>query len=352
MMKRTRLRSVVAALLLAVTVATVLTGWYTVQSRQDASTLASRPGFQVDPAGGTPIDQGFAGAERYYWPNGDVLRGLPSRPVQAAWNVLAPDELVLGVTVGKEARAYPLNVLDDYIEQKAVNDTLDGQPILVTFCDLCYSGIVYSRKVGGQVLTLAADGRLWRKNMILYDQETESRWSQLTGRAQAGPLSGAALVILPSVVTDWQSWRREHPGGTVAFLPHDQRRFIRAYYRDFDDFVLGLDDGGQAGHWNLKTLSRVGVVNAEWHGQPVVAVLDRASTTARVYRRNLAERLLSFTVDGELIRDAETGSRWQPATGKAVAGQLTGYVLQPLSRAIIARREAWLAFHPDSVAVH
>jgi|GEM_PF-1920889 len=341
----------VAALLLAVTAATVLTAWYTVQSRQDANT-APRPVFQVDPAGGTADDQPFAGAERYYWPNGDVQRGLPSRPVQAAWDVLAPDELVLGVAVGKEARAYPLNVLDDYIEQKAVNDTLGGQPILVTFCDLCYSGIVYSRKVGEQVLTLAADGRLWRKNMILYDRETDSRWSQLTGRAQTGPLSGASLVMLPSVVTDWQSWRREHPGGTVAFLPHDQRRFIRAYYRDFDDFVLGLDDGGQAGHWDLKTLSRLGLVNAEWHGQPVVAVLGRASTTARVYRRNLAERLLSFAVDGELIRDAETGSRWQPATGKAVAGQLTGYVLQPLPRAIIARREAWLAFHPDSVAVH
>jgi hypothetical protein len=76
-------------------------------------------------------------AERHYWPNGDVLRGLPSRPAQGAWNVLAPDELVLGVTVGKEARAYPLNVLDDYIEQNAVNDTLGGQPILIDVLGNC-----------------------------------------------------------------------------------------------------------------------------------------------------------------------------------------------------------------------
>jgi Protein of unknown function (DUF3179) len=349
MMNRARLRFG-AALLLAVTAATVLTAWYTVQRKQDANT-APGPASQVDPAGGTQNNPPFAGAERYYWPNGDVLQGLPSWPVQAAWNALAPDELVLGVSVGKEARAYPLNVLDDYIEQKAVNDTLGGQPILVTFCDLCHSGIVYSRTVSGHVLTLAADGRLWRKNMILYDRETDSRWSQFTGRAQTGPLTGTALVMLPSVVTDWQSWLREHPDGTVAFLPHDQRRFVRGYYRDFDDFVLGLDDPGQAGHWSLKTLSHLGCVNAEWHGQRVVAVLDRASTTARVYSRNLAERVLSFTVDGELIRDAETGSRWEPATGKAVAGQLTGHILQPLPRAILARREAWLAFHPSSVVI-
>ena len=41
-----------------------------------------------------------------------------------------PDELVMGVAVGEDARAYPIDVL---ARQEIVNDEVGGQPIAVTY---------------------------------------------------------------------------------------------------------------------------------------------------------------------------------------------------------------------------
>jgi hypothetical protein len=43
---------------------------------------------------------------------------------------LGPDDQVIGVRIGEEARAYPLKILNWH---EAVNDSIQGLPILVTF---------------------------------------------------------------------------------------------------------------------------------------------------------------------------------------------------------------------------
>ena len=78
---------------------------------------------------------------------------------------------------------------------------------------------MYARQLDGRVLTLAVDGRLWKESMVLYDQETNTRWSQMTGVAQTVPLKGKTLNPLPSVMTDWRTWRRMHTDGSVVVLP-------------------------------------------------------------------------------------------------------------------------------------
>jgi len=61
-----------------------------------------------------------------------ALIDFPSKSVREAASELNPSELVLGVEVGEEARAYPINMLDGPTRE-ILNDTLGGRPIAATW---------------------------------------------------------------------------------------------------------------------------------------------------------------------------------------------------------------------------
>jgi hypothetical protein len=64
-----------------------------------------------------------------------------------AW--LEDDDLVLGYEAAGKAFAYPIGVLN---RRELVNDVIGGEPILVSYCPLCGSGVVYSRRAAGRTL--------------------------------------------------------------------------------------------------------------------------------------------------------------------------------------------------------
>jgi Protein of unknown function (DUF3179) len=209
---------------------------------------------------------------------------------------------------------------------------------------------VYARQLDDRVLTLAVDGRLWKESMVLYDQETNTRWSQMTGVAQTGPLKGKILSPLPSVMTDWQTWRRMHADGTVVVLPHKEQQFNRAYYGDLTGFVLGIAREGKAKHWSLDTLKENLVVNEDWDGRPVVVLFDQATVTARLFSRDLDGQVLAFRAEKNRVLDEQTGTTWELSSGKGVAGSLAGRSLRPIAGATVSRSDAWLRFHRKSAA--
>jgi len=61
-----------------------------------------------------------------------ALTEFPRKPVREAASELKPDELVLGVEVGGEARAYPINMLSGP-SHEILNDILGGRPIAATW---------------------------------------------------------------------------------------------------------------------------------------------------------------------------------------------------------------------------
>ena len=109
-----------------------------------------------------------------------------------------PDELVLGVEFDGDARAYPIGLL---VCREIVNDTVRSQPIAVTYSPLFFTGLVYSRKIEGEVTTFGVSGKLIRNVMVMYDRETGSLWSQLLGRAHKGRVRGHR-VGLSALVDD------------------------------------------------------------------------------------------------------------------------------------------------------
>ncbi|MBW2716321.1 MAG: DUF3179 domain-containing protein [Deltaproteobacteria bacterium] len=152
----------------------------------------------------------------------EILRGGPdrdgipalSRPhytaaARADWR---DDELVIGVVRGDEARAYPIAIL---VWHELVNDELGGDPILVSYCPLCGTALVFDRRIDGGARNFGVSGLLYQSDMLMFDRETESLWSQIGANAVTGKLMGRRLDLLRSKTMTWKRWREAHPETTV-----------------------------------------------------------------------------------------------------------------------------------------
>jgi len=125
---------------------------------------------------------------------------------------LKDEDLVVGVTKNEMSKAYPLRIL---VWHEAVNDAIGDDPILVTYCPLCGSTLVFKRNVDGENLTFGISGLLYQSNVLFYDHQSESLWSQLGMKAVSGKMKGSELELYPSILSTWKEWRKEHPDTIV-----------------------------------------------------------------------------------------------------------------------------------------
>jgi hypothetical protein len=138
---------------------------------------------------------------------------------------IMPYDLVVGVEIVGEARAYPISVLNVH---ELIHDDLGGVPIAVTYHWPSASPMVFDRRVDGRVLELGISGLLYNSNMVLYDRRPaqaggppapggESLWSQLLARAISGEAArrGLELRVIGSELACWTEWLERHPATTV-----------------------------------------------------------------------------------------------------------------------------------------
>ena len=149
-------------------------------------------------------------------------------------------EPVISVTVNGDARAYPLQLM---LWHEIVNEVIGGQALLITYCPLCNSGVVFSRQLGGRTLDFGNSGRLRNLDMVMYDRQTESWWQQFNGTAIIGTLSGQVMEQIPSRLESLAQFRdrapeglvlvpnnpRARPYGTTPFAGMDSRRASRRF---------------------------------------------------------------------------------------------------------------------------
>ena len=128
---------------------------------------------------------------------------------------LKKHDKVLAVEYNGVAKAYPIRILNWH---EVVNDNFNGKPVVVSWCPLCLSGIVYDPENGANRLTFGVSGEIYKSNLLMYDRETGSLWSQMLQRAITGPLTGAVLAMLPAEHSTWEHWRTEHPNTLVLSL--------------------------------------------------------------------------------------------------------------------------------------
>lgn len=268
-------------------------------------------------------------------------------PVVAAANAaerLRDDELVLGVEIDGETRAYPLNMLNGPMRE-ILNDTLGDRAIAVTWCHLCHNGIVYSRQAKGQTLTLAVSGMLWGHNLVMVDEQTDSLWCHMLGEAMRGPLTGERLELLPAVMTDWKTWHDAHPQTTVAMLPRSARWLQRDAYRELDRYAIGLSHGDSARAWRFDHLLAAPVVNDRVGDTAVLVVFDQASMTPIVYERTIDRRTIDFEVQEGNLVDPQTGASWDLLTGHAITADRPHLTRLP---GFVSFTHSWKRFRPQT----
>ena len=129
---------------------------------------------------------------------------------------IGPLEPVLSIGIDGDFRAYPLRIL---LWHEIVNDVVGGVPVLVSYCPLCNSGVVFDRRLDDEVLQFGNTGRLRRFDMVMYDFATESWWQQFLGEALIGDLTGKQLEPLPARLESFEKFAARAPDG-VLLVPN------------------------------------------------------------------------------------------------------------------------------------
>ena len=163
---------------------------------------------------------------------------------------------------GQVARAYPIRYL---MWHEIVNDTVAGRPIAVTFCPLCNSGMIFDRRVAGQVLTFGVSGLLRNSDMVMYDRESQSWWQQAVGQGIVGSQAGVELTQLVSWMESWDAFRTDHPDGLVMEEPDWRRNYGQNPYVSYDSSISPFLYSGENPPYGVDPLARVlRVGNRAW----------------------------------------------------------------------------------------
>ena len=189
---------------------------------------------------------------------------------------LPADELVIGLDINGDARAYPAGLL---YHREMVNDTVGGVPMLVTWCPLCYTALVHERRLDGSMVVFGNQGALYKGAMTWYDHATGSVWSQPTGEAIAGPMAGATLTLLPSQLTTWGKWLSANPASRV--LASDIPSTPYSGRRPGEDHVAGVLVGEQTVAWPYRSILDAGSITTAIGGVNVTISVDEPTGAIR-----------------------------------------------------------------------
>ena len=283
---------------------------------------------------------------------------------------LGDDDIVFGIALEGEARAYPKRILAWH---EMALDSLGGVELTIVYCTLCGTVIPFESMADGRHLTFGTSGLLYRSNKLMFDHETRSLWNTFEGVPVVGSLVGSGVRLTPQAVvtTTWGEWRSTHPATTVLSLDTGHRRDYSegAAYRGYfstdelmfrvsktDDrlknkeevLVMQLDDPTEAGRRRRLAISaRFLNTNRVFHhnfaGRNLVVVTSEQGAN-RVY--DAQDIRFARHIDAQRVTD-EAGRLWRVTEA--------GLVMESDSNLLRARVPAqrafwfgWYAQFPDT----
>jgi hypothetical protein len=293
----------------------------------------------------------FLADKMFYQPEQKVF-------ADASTNKIEKKNLVIGVQLKDEAKAYPIELIG-YHHQ--VRDTLGGMPVMVTYCTVCRTGRVFIPEVNGKVENFRLVG-MDHFNAMFEDATTQSWWRQVNGEAVAGPLKGNILKEVPSEQMTLSAWLDEHPDSRIM---QPDTTFNEQYERlkEFDEgtkesalegrdslswkeksWVVGVQIGSIARAYDWNDLVRGRVMNDTLAGTPIVLAVERDSATFHVWRRDSLTFELNTGSDQLIDRETRSVWNWQ---GRAVEGPLRDRKL-PVVQSYQEFWHSWRTFRPHT----
>ena len=163
-------------------------------------------------ANGFDISDALIPARDIYWGgvSKDGIQSIDQPKFVAATEAdfLHDKDRVLGISRNGIAKSYPIRTLDRH---EIVNDYFGDESVVVTYCPLCYSGMSFALGADSVARTFGVSGLLYNSDVLLYDRQTGSLWSQIMSRAVSGPLKGTEITPIVTANTTWRDWRTRFP---------------------------------------------------------------------------------------------------------------------------------------------
>lgn len=306
----------------------------------------------------------------------DGIPSLFNPPVipAAEANYLSDSDLVVGIVVNGQPRAYPHTILDWH---EVVNEDFPDLPLTISFCPLTGTAIVFEGKNAGRKLTFGVSGLLFNDNLIMFDRQTDSHWPQMRLQCDQGTLRNTKQKLYPSIETAWGSWKKLFPNTVILSTntgfarPYDRPGsaypgytnlnsaplFPQLTFRDdrlppkqrVHGIILG-DDADQfvTRVYVIDNSRPAKVRNDTFMGEPILVIEDGTQNFIVSYFRRVKDKVLTFKINGTAsnfpftLKDMETGTVWN-LLGEAVEGPLAGTKLEK-TKSYNAYWFAWGAF--------
>lgn len=281
---------------------------------------------------------------------------------------LFDDDLVIGIQIGNTIRAYPHRILDHH---EIVNNLIDDTYFALTYCPLTGSALAWDTTGFSGDRTFGVSGLLYNSNLIPYDRQTDSNWSQMKELCVSGDLKGQKALSLHVIETTWGTWKELYPNSLVL---SDDTGFSNNYsiypYGDYkwsDNLIFSVSNedsrlhkkkrvhgiivAGETKVYPLEDFADSNqVLNETFNGSDLVIAGNALKNFAAAFSRKLQDGTsLTFSaIDGELpvIMVDNEGTKWD-IFGNAVSGPRVGDKLTS-ARSFNAYWFAWAAFNPGA----
>ena len=291
--------------------------------------------------------------------------------------LILPQDLVVGVNVDGVAKAYPHSILNYH---EIVNDrlTINGtnQDITLSFCPLTGSSVLWKSITGSANTSFGVSGLLYNANLILYDRETGSLWSQMLEQSINGPELERVPEKMQVIETTWQTWFEMYPETFLLMIEDSESNFpyeFNPYGSHVTDEgipfnannsednrlhpkerVLGINVGESSKVYPVNNFAHsISVINDQVGGMDVIAAGSSGDNFAVIFNRQLEDcTTLAFeSVENKLpiVMIDNEGTEWD-IFGKAQTGPRAGTQLQK-TNSFISYWFAWTAFF-EGATIH
>ena len=238
---------------------------------------------------------------------------------------LADEDRVLGLSLETETKAYPIKILNWH---EVVNDRVGGKDVLISYCPLCGTGMAFDSTIKGLPHTFGVSGLVYQSNVLMYDHQTESLWSQIGMQAVTGPLTGEKLAPIFLEHTTWAEWRAAHPSTLVLAT---KTSLFRNYDRDpYTGYAENRELFFDTAHFDPSYHPKEWVVGIELNG------VEKAYPFAEIKK---VRSPISDQLGGQAIT-----IHFNPQSRSASVTDADG---KPLP-SVMAYWFAWYTFHPKT----
>jgi hypothetical protein len=287
----------------------------------------------------------------FYEPESKILASV-------ADNKISSKQLILGVSINGESKAYPIEVIG-YHHQ--VRDTVGGESVMVTYCTVCRTGRVFSPIVEGQSEVFRLVG-MDHFNAMFEDSKTGTWWRQVNGEAIIGPLKGKQLEEIPSEQTTLGAWISRYPDTKIL---QEDSIFKEEYDHlvNFDEgktkeglpkrdsvswrdksWVVGIQIGMEPRAYDWIELLQQKVINDKVGSTSLIVAIEQDSVTFHVWQR--PDSLMFSLNDSHGLIDDKTNSEWD-WNGKCIEGKLAGASLEHI-QSYQEYWHSWKTFRPQT----